>query len=67
MMARITAGRGGVEDARFIFVRHNDQNETYLCRLGDEAAELAHLTKYSGQFGTKLTPEGDEVRVELKG
>jgi poly-gamma-glutamate capsule biosynthesis protein CapA/YwtB (metallophosphatase superfamily) len=67
MMARITAGRGGVEDARFVFVRHNDRNETYLCRLADEAAELAHLKKYSGQFGAKLTPEGDEVRIALKG
>jgi poly-gamma-glutamate capsule biosynthesis protein CapA/YwtB (metallophosphatase superfamily) len=67
MMARITAGRGGVEDARFAFVRHNDRNETYLCQLADEASELAHLTKYSGQFGAKLIPDGDEVRIELKG
>ena len=66
MMARITAGRGGVEDARFVFVRHNDRNETYLCKLADEAVELAHLTKYSAQFGTTLTPEGDEVRVALE-
>ena len=36
-------------------------------RLADEAGELAHLTKYSSQFGTKLIPEGDEVRVALKG
>jgi poly-gamma-glutamate capsule biosynthesis protein CapA/YwtB (metallophosphatase superfamily) len=67
MMARVEAGRGGVEAARFVFVRHNDRNETYLCRLADEAAELAHLTKYSGQFGARLTPEGDQVRIELTG
>jgi hypothetical protein len=67
MMARISAGRGGVEDARFVFVRHDDGNETYRCRLADEAAELAHLTKYSAQLGTKLAPEGDEVRIALKG
>jgi poly-gamma-glutamate capsule biosynthesis protein CapA/YwtB (metallophosphatase superfamily) len=67
MMARITAGRDGVEDARFVFVRHNDANETYLCRLADEATELAHLTKYSGQFGAKLMPDGDEVRIALEG
>jgi hypothetical protein len=66
-MARITAGRDGVEDARFVFVRHNGHNETYLCRLADEATELAHLTKYSGQFGAKLMPDGDEVRIPLKG
>ncbi len=43
------------------------RNETYLCRLADEAAELAHLTGYSSQFGARLTPEGDQVRVELEG
>ena len=48
-------------------MRHNDGNETYLCRLADEAAELAHLTKYSSQFGTRLTPDVDEARIELKG
>jgi poly-gamma-glutamate synthesis protein (capsule biosynthesis protein) len=67
MMARVEAGRGGVEAARFVFVRRNDRNETYLCRLADEAGELAHLTKYSSQFGAQLTPEGDEVRIEIKG
>ena len=49
------------------FVRHNDGNETYLCRLADETEELAHLTGYSGQFGTRLTSEGDQVRIALKG
>jgi hypothetical protein len=53
--------------ARFQFVRHNDGNETYLCRLADEAEELAHLTRYSSQFGGRLTPQGEEVRIALKG
>src|ERR1700724_3464293 len=35
MMARISAGRGGVEAATFQFARHNDGNETFLCRLAD--------------------------------
>jgi hypothetical protein len=67
MMARLEADRSGVQAARFQFVRHNDRNETYLCRLADEAGELAHLTKYSSQFGARLTPEGEQVRVEIKG
>ncbi len=66
MMARVEVDRGGVTDARFQFVRHNDDNETYLCRLADEAEELAHLTRYSSEFGARLTPEGDQVRIELK-
>ena len=31
------------------------------------AEELAHLTRYSSQFGARLTPEGDQVRIALKG
>jgi hypothetical protein len=66
MMARVAAGRG-IEAASFQFVRHNDRNETYLCRLADEADALAEIVEASGPFGTKLTPEGDEVRVGLEG
>jgi poly-gamma-glutamate synthesis protein (capsule biosynthesis protein) len=66
MMARVAAGRG-IEAASFQFVRHNDRNETYLCPLADEADALAEVVAASGSFGTKLTPEGDEVRVALKG
>jgi poly-gamma-glutamate capsule biosynthesis protein CapA/YwtB (metallophosphatase superfamily) len=66
MMARIAAGGDGIESATFQFVRHNDCNETYLCGLADEAEVLAEITKASGRFGTRLTPEGDLVRVELK-
>ena len=67
MMARLEVDRSGVAAALFQFVRHNDGNETYLCRLADEAEELAHLTQYSSQFGARLTPEGDEVRIALEG
>jgi hypothetical protein len=67
MIARVEADRSGIAAARFQFVRHNDGNETYLCRLADETGELAHLTGYSGQFGTRLTSEGDQVRIALKG
>ncbi|HMA73200.1 MAG TPA: CapA family protein [Xanthobacteraceae bacterium] len=65
MMARITAGEGGVESATFQFVRHNDRNETYLCRLADEGETLAEIIKASEPFGARLTPEGDHVRVGL--
>ncbi len=64
MMARVAAGKAGVE-AAFQFVRHNDRNETYLCRLVDEADALAEVIEASRPFGTKLTPEGDTVRVGL--
>jgi poly-gamma-glutamate capsule biosynthesis protein CapA/YwtB (metallophosphatase superfamily) len=67
MMARIAARKGGVESATFQFVRHNDRNETYLCRLADEVEALAEIAKASTPLGTRLTPHGDQVRVELKG
>jgi poly-gamma-glutamate synthesis protein (capsule biosynthesis protein) len=67
MMARVCARKGGVESATFQFVRHNDRNETYLCRLADEAEALAEITKASTPLGTRLTPDGEQVRVELKG
>jgi len=67
MMARIAASRGGVESATFQFVRHNERNETYLCRLADEAEALAEIAKSSTPLGTRLTTEGDQVRVKLTG
>ena len=65
MMARIAAGKGGVEAAAFQFVRHNDSNETYLCRLADEAGTLDEIAKASMPLGTRLTPQGDQVSVGL--
>ena len=47
------------------FVRHNDRNETFLCRLSDEAAAFAELAKASAPFCTKLDPTGDELRIFL--
>jgi poly-gamma-glutamate capsule biosynthesis protein CapA/YwtB (metallophosphatase superfamily) len=65
MMARIAAGKHGVDNATFQFVRHNDRNESFLCRLADEAEALGEIMKASAPFGTTLRPEGDQVRVEL--
>ena len=66
MMARVAAGKGGVESATFQFVRHNDRNESYLCRLADEAEALRDITMASTPLGTRLTPEGNQVRAELR-
>ncbi len=66
MMASIRAGRGGVEAAAFRFVRHNDRNETYLCRLDDEGEALDELAAASARFGTRFVTEGDVARVVLK-
>src|SRR5215471_2814245 len=67
MMARVAAGKARIESAGFQFVRHNDRNETCLRRLVDEAAALAEIIEACRPFGTELIPEGDEIRVELRG
>jgi poly-gamma-glutamate capsule biosynthesis protein CapA/YwtB (metallophosphatase superfamily) len=67
MLTRIEASARGVGAVTFQFARHNDANETYLCRLADEAEALAEVTKASAAYGTRFAPEGDQVRVVLKG
>jgi poly-gamma-glutamate capsule biosynthesis protein CapA/YwtB (metallophosphatase superfamily) len=66
MMARIAADRHGIEGATFQFVRHNDRNESYLCRLADEADAFGEITKASAAYGTTFTPDGDQVTIRLK-
>jgi poly-gamma-glutamate synthesis protein (capsule biosynthesis protein) len=65
MMVRADVTRDGVQAARFRFARHNADNETTLCRLADEQAELADIVKRSAAYGTRLEPAGDEVNVVL--
>jgi poly-gamma-glutamate capsule biosynthesis protein CapA/YwtB (metallophosphatase superfamily) len=59
----VTFERGVVAGCEFRFVRSNDNNETYLCLLADEAETLADLTRRSEKNGVKLVPVGDRVRV----
>jgi len=50
MMARGEADRSGVGRG-LSFVRHNDGNETYLCRLADETANWPISPDTCSQFG----------------
>ena len=65
MMVRADVERDGLRAARFRFVRHNAANETVLCPLAGEQAELADIVRRSADYGTRLEAEGDEVRVVL--
>jgi len=65
MMARAEVSRDGLVSAGFQFARHNAANETVLCRLADEQAELADIARRSADYGTVLTAMGDEVGVAL--
>jgi poly-gamma-glutamate synthesis protein (capsule biosynthesis protein) len=65
MMARIETEKGGVEAARFRFVRHNAANETVPCALAAEGATFDRLAERGAALNARLTPEGDWVRVAL--
>jgi len=66
MLTRITIEKHAVTDATFRFVRHNAGNETVPCLLANEQATLEDITRRSAAFGARLSPRGDEVRIELK-
>ena len=63
MMVEVTFERGTVGGCDFRFVRSNDNNESFLCRLADEAEALTDLTARSSKLGANLQPEGNRVRV----
>ena len=64
MMAQADYRDGRLADASFRFVRHNDRNETVLCRLEAEQAEFDDIARNSA---ARLVPDGDAVRVMLQG
>jgi poly-gamma-glutamate capsule biosynthesis protein CapA/YwtB (metallophosphatase superfamily) len=66
MMVRADVQRDGPRAVRFQFARHNAANETVLCTLANEQAELADIVKRSAVYGTRLKPVGDEVEVVLR-
>lgn len=65
MLARVAIDSGKTAEAAFRLVRHNEQNETYVCDPLKEAKALEEIESRSKPFGTKLTIAGDEVKVSL--
>jgi poly-gamma-glutamate capsule biosynthesis protein CapA/YwtB (metallophosphatase superfamily) len=63
MMANLSFDGRRLARAAFEFVRHNEANETYICRLSDEEAELADIEKRSRDLGARLTRDGNEVVI----
>ncbi len=64
MLARVAFEDKTLASATFQFVRHNEANETVPCALENERATLYDLTRRSVPFGTRLAPQGDQVRLE---
>ena len=63
MLVEVTFEHDTVAGCYFRFVRSNDDNESFLCRLADEAETLADLTARCSKHGASLKLEGDRVRV----
>jgi poly-gamma-glutamate synthesis protein (capsule biosynthesis protein) len=63
MLTRITLEGNSVAKAAFQFVRHNDDNETVLCRMQDETDAFADIARRSARFNTRLELEKDEAVV----
>jgi poly-gamma-glutamate capsule biosynthesis protein CapA/YwtB (metallophosphatase superfamily) len=65
MIAKVSFEGTAVTKATFQFVRHNDNNETVLCPLKNEGEVFGQVSGGTTQLGSKLTPHGDEVDIEL--
>jgi poly-gamma-glutamate capsule biosynthesis protein CapA/YwtB (metallophosphatase superfamily) len=63
ILVELTLERGSVPGCNFRLVRSNENNESFFCRLADEAETLTDLTERSSKLGASLKPEGDRVRV----
>jgi poly-gamma-glutamate capsule biosynthesis protein CapA/YwtB (metallophosphatase superfamily) len=61
--AQVTYEDKRLQRVAFRLARHNDQNETYFSHPRDETAAVERLQSFCDQFGTKLTPDGDELVV----
>ncbi len=66
MMAKVRFGDDGLESAGFEFVRHNQDNETYVCDLAKEEEEFLDIEKRSRDMGTRIMREGDHVSLKLR-
>src|SRR5438477_4503707 len=54
MLARITFERGDAKDVTFRFVRHDDENQTYICDVRKEEAALGEIASRSAIYGTRF-------------
>ena len=66
MMAKVRFGAAGIEDAAFEFVRHNHENETYVCDIAEEEEEFLDIAKRSSEMGTQIDREGNQVVLKLR-
>ncbi len=54
-----------ISEVGFRFVRHNDRNETVLCRFAAERAEFDELRTRSAAYGTRFAERGDTMTIAM--
>ena len=65
MLAQVGFKDRTVETASVQFVRHNDDNETFVSPMAEEAEITAKIVAKSGEFGTRLAVQGDRLQIAL--
>ncbi len=63
---RLTYDGKQLQRVAFRTVRHNDINETFFSNPAEEKEALERLQGFCDPFGTKLTPEGEELVIWQK-
>ena len=63
MLVELTFEQAFIAGCHYRFVRSNENNVSFLCRLADEGETLADLDARSCKLGARFTPDGDRVRV----
>jgi poly-gamma-glutamate synthesis protein (capsule biosynthesis protein) len=63
MMVRASITEDAISGVGFQFVRHNEDNETVLCRLAGERAEFDDILRRSEPYGTVIAEHGDDAAI----
>lgn len=66
VMASVVLAGGRLDRAFIRLVRHNEDNETYVPALANEAEIIAELVAASAAFGGELTARDDRLELKLR-
>lgn len=65
MAARVVVESAQIAEAGFRLVRHNADNETYICDPRAEEKALGEIKSGSAVYGTRFSVSGEEVTIGL--
>ena len=66
MLARVRLEAREAAEITFRFVRHDDENQTYICDARKETAALEALRARSAVYGTALEVQSDGVTIRAR-